>query len=76
MKQYLFSRDWVFQFSFWSVTLFFVFSMQACLLLVGAGARTGGAAFVMGKLDAELDGSVKKVHGATIAGLKSLNIQT
>jgi len=55
--------------------LLVVLLTPGCLLLLGAGAGAGGAAFVMGKLDAELDGSVKKVHGATVASLKSLDMQ-
>lgn len=58
------------------IPLLFVSSVSTtgCLLLVGAGAGAGGAAYVMGKLDAELDGTVSRVHHAAVAGMKDLSM--
>lgn len=52
-------------------------SLVACAAaLLGAGAAGGvaGTAYVMGKLQTELDGSVPRVRTATVAGLKSLDL--
>jgi len=47
---------------------------SGCLLLLGAGAGVGGTVFYMGKLEDEVNGSVPKVHRATVAGLKKLDM--
>ncbi len=47
---------------------------SGCLLLLGAGAGVGGTVFYMGKLEEEVNGSVLKVHRATVAGLKKLKM--
>ena len=44
------------------------------LLGVGAGAGAAGATYVMGKLEDEVDAPVPKVHRATVAALKSLEL--
>ena len=47
---------------------------SGCFLLLGVGAGVGGTAYVMGKLDAELDASVPKLQKATVAGLVALSM--
>ena len=52
------------------------FGLQAsgCFLLLGVGAGVGGTAYVMGKLEAEIDASVPKLQKATVAGLRALSM--
>ena len=52
------------------------FGLQAsgCLLLLGVGAGAGGTAYVMGKLEAEIDVSVPKLQKATVVGLRALSM--
>lgn len=49
-------------------------STPGCLLLVGAGAGAGSAAFYMGKLEDEVNAPVDDVHDAIIDGLKDLEM--
>ena len=47
---------------------------SGCILLVGAGGGVAGSKYFGGKLDAEMNAPVEKVHQATVAGLKSLGL--
>ena len=47
---------------------------SGCILLVGAAGGVAGSTYVGGKLDAEMNAPVEKVHQATVAGLKSLGL--
>lgn len=65
----------------WFPTLFLFVLLPAivcttagCLLLVGAGAGAGSAAYYMGKLEDEINAPVDDVHEATIKGLKNLEM--
>ena len=49
-------------------------STTGCLLLVGAGAGAGSAAYYMGKLEDEVNAPVDDVHDATLDGLKDLEM--
>jgi len=49
-------------------------STSGCLLLVGAGAGAGSAAYYMGKLEDEVNAPVDDVHDAAIDGLKDLEM--
>lgn len=53
-----------------------VASVGCTLFVLGAGAGGGaaGAAYMMGKLEAQLDAPVDESRQATIAGLKSLDL--
>lgn len=44
------------------------------MVLVGAGAGAAGTVYVMGKLEDEVDAPVPKVHRATVAALKTLEL--
>ena len=58
-----------------SVSLFvFLCSTSGCLLLVGAGAGAGTAAYFMGKLEDEINVSVEDAHEATIDALHGLGM--
>jgi hypothetical protein len=48
--------------------------LSGCLLLLGAGAGAGGAVYIMGKIEDEIDASVSKLQRATVRGLGSLNM--
>lgn len=65
--------NWQMVAMFMAVT-FFGLQASGCFLLLGAGAGASGAAYVMGKLEDEIDASVPKLQGATVAGLKSFNM--
>lgn len=62
--------------SIWLPLLLAWVSAGCTLFVLGAGAGGGaaGAAYVMGKLEAQLDAPVQQVHQATINGLKSLDL--
>lgn len=47
---------------------------SGCFLLLGVGAGAGGTAYVMGKLETEIDASVPKLQRATVAGLGTLRM--
>lgn len=52
-------------------------SSASCTLFVlgaGAGGGAAGVAYIMGKLEAQLDAPVDQAHQAAIAGLKSLDL--
>ncbi len=54
--------------------VFFGLQASGCLLLLGVGAGVGGTAYVMGKLEVEIDASVPKLQKATVAGLRALSM--
>lgn len=47
---------------------------SGCILLLGAAGGVAGSKYVGGKLDAEINAPVEKVHQASVAGLKSLGL--
>ena len=47
---------------------------SGCILLLGAAGGVAGSKYVGGKLEAEINAPVEKVHQATVAGLKSLGL--
>jgi len=50
-------------------------STSGCaLLVIGAAAGAASAVYVKGDLEKNFDGDLKKVHNATLAGLKAQNI--
>jgi len=50
-------------------------TMQGCVpLVIGAAAGAGGITFVKGKLEKNFDYSVEKVHKASLAAIKSLDL--
>ena len=52
----------------------FLFSQSGCLLLVGAGAGAGSAAYYMGKLEDEVNAPAEDLHEAAISALKKLEM--
>ena len=57
-----------------TLLLAIIASTSGCLLLVGAGAGAGSAAYYMGKLEDEVNAPVDDVHDAAIEGLKDLEM--
>lgn len=56
------------------VAFWWTATLSGCLLLLGAGAGAGGAVYVMGKLEEEMDGSVPALRRASVAALKYLDM--
>ena len=49
-------------------------AISGCLLLVGAGAGAGSAAYYMGKLEDEVNAPAEDLHEAAISALKKLEM--
>lgn len=59
----------------WSVmAVFLCLEISGCIVLLGAGAGVGGAAYVLGDLENEVAASVPILQRATVAGLEALNM--
>jgi hypothetical protein len=50
------------------------FGTSGCILLLGAAGGVAGTKYMGGKLEADFNAPVEKVHEAAVAGLKSLNL--
>jgi len=57
-----------------SLGLILITASGCIALLIGAAAGAGGVVYVKGELEKNFDATVAKVHKASIAGLKNLDM--